>query len=825
MDIDKRTFGRVCIRLLVIALCLAGCIHLDSSSSKGTTELSGVHADSALTPDAREMRRQAVNREIGRWAVVIGISDYKYDNQRDPKGVPDLLYANRDAKAFADFLLSPSGGAFAPDHVWLLTDGRATVPEVRKAISGFLGKSLEQDLVIIYFSGHGAPDPNNPKNLYLLCHDTEPENYVGTALPMWEIDVALNRSIQSKKVFVFADACHSAGVAGTKSTSGSARRFNEYMRKLAESKPGVTKITASRSDEVSLEKVFDDQGGHGVFTYHLLKGLKGEADDNWDGFVTMKEGYDYLYDRVRSETRHSQNPWASSYVSPDIPIGIADGRVIEAIKYRMEVAEKDPLIPGDIHSPPSPLDEKSKDSFMKLKIARTKLKKGEVQAVVGIIDEVQNQNDAAKPDALAIKIEIFLKEGALKAAEDAEDFLVIPYPDHPAALEGASLVYRHYLERIQGKKPNEQIETLTAYLNRHPDGLLIREARQKIDEIQAAVKNRFNKAFNDRLVLTDGLIERNRFEKAHKELDSAGEIADEALKKHEISLDIARIDELRREAETARRKYGWEKSWEKVRQKASRQEPMDRITTLGDFIQEEPGNSFISEAERRLKALKTKIRDSAQKNYDGLLSDAAGALKYKDFARCLKKLDSAERLSGKIKDRLGHALAKGNIESLRKKHLAEENKCRDYLSWSKADANAKAIQLNDDRDFDRRIAVYKDFTIKWPQNPYMNGAKSAISDLKADKAAFMNRKFQAYFGKAKDRFVAKDYTSAHKSLNMARRYAAAHQVRQIDELARRYRPTVKVSDGHTTLTTKETVIEKKEDRISFSRKFFISNMY
>lgn len=825
-----------------------------------------------------------MDREIRRWAVVIGISDYKYDNQRDPKGVPDLLYANRDAMAFANFLRSPSGGAFSPDHVRLLTDGQATVKEVKKAIGVFLGKSLEQDLVIIYFSGHGAPDPTNPKNLYLICHDTEPDNYYGTALPMWEIDVALKETIPSKKVFVFADACHSAGIAGTRSASESASRFNEYMRKLDESKPGVTKITASRLDELSMEKVFEGEGGHGVFTYYLLKGLKGEADFNTDGFVTMKEGFDFLYDGVRSETQKAQNPWPSSYVSAEIPIGITDEQVIEEIKIRMRAAGTEPFIPAIIPPSPSPLAGEANESFIKLKIARTKLKKGEIQAAVGIIDEVQKQNDAAKPNALAMKIEIFLKEGDLKMAEDVEDYLVIPYRDHPAAQKGVRMIYRHYLERIEGKKPNERIEILTTYIKRHPDGLLVHEAGLVIDEIQLAVKNRFNKVFDDKLVLAAGLIKRNRFEKGHKELDAAGEIADEALKEHGLSLDIGRIDQLRLEVETAQRQYGWEKNWKKIKQKASRQEPMDRIATLEDFIRAEPGNSFITEAERLLITLKEETLAGEQKQYDALLSEASSALEYKDFARCLEKLDSAERLSNKVRDRLGHTLDSGDMESLRKKHSAGMNNRGDYLTWRKAEAKAKVIQLNDPRDYDRRIAVFKYFAMKWPKNPYTSGAWGAISDLKSEKTAFMKREFQAYFDEAKDYFVAGDYSSAHESLNMARRYAAAHQTRQIDELAERYNAppeveiilkdinvdwetpvqfsyqaldregdpvrvvgwdfgdgnksgkekpihtfakwtgpdkkrkftvALEISDDHTTVTSRKTVIVKKEDRIKY----------
>jgi hypothetical protein len=79
-----------------------------------------------------KMRHNAVSPKVGRWAVVVGISDYKYDTRWDKRrGIPDLQFADRDAKAFARFLMSPQGGAFPPDHVLLLTDRRATVNEVR----------------------------------------------------------------------------------------------------------------------------------------------------------------------------------------------------------------------------------------------------------------------------------------------------------------------------------------------------------------------------------------------------------------------------------------------------------------------------------------------------------------------------------------------------------------------------------------------------------------------------------------------------------------------------------------------------------------------
>jgi len=440
----------VLIAILITTLCyLSGCVSGPEKSDKTSSEEPEKAAISERRITVQELRTQAVSRRIGRWAVVVGISDYQYDTRRDPeKGIPNLKYAHRDAQTFAEFLISPAGGAFSPDQVRLLINQQATVKEVRKAIGDFLAQSLEDDLVILFFAGHGTPDPKNPKNLYLLCYDTEPGNFYGTALPMWEIDVALTRTIRSKRVFVLADACHSAGVAGTRAIAP-ANQFNKYIEAIAQSKKGITKITASRADELSQERKFPD-GGHGVFTHYLIEGLKGPADENADGFVTMKEAYNFLYDRVRSTTRHSQNPWASAYVSADIPLGIVDQQVLKAIEARIDTRKKNLVIEETSYQPPSPPTEVPIDSAAAVKLARVKLAKGEANIAGEITDAIIARNDSAKPDALALKIELSLKEGNLKVAEDTEDLLVILYPKNPAAIKASRVIYDHYLSQTGG---------------------------------------------------------------------------------------------------------------------------------------------------------------------------------------------------------------------------------------------------------------------------------------------------------------------------------------------------------------------------------------
>lgn len=483
---------------------------------------------------------------MGRWAVVIGISDYKFDIRWDPaKGIPDLKYADKDARAFAGFLKSPAGGAFPPDRMILLTNHQATVKEVRKAIGDFLTRSLEEDLVIVFYAGHGVSDPNNPTNLYLLCHDSEPGNYYGTALPMWEIDVAINRTIKSRKVLVLADACNSAGVGGVRGDR-TAERLNEYLKKLAESKHGVAKITASRADELSQEKDYLG-GGHGVFTYYLLEGLKGKADFNADGFVTMKEAYDYLYDRVRSETRHSQNPWSCPYISDDVPLGITDIQVLAAIPTLSE-ARNEALTPPS-YRPAPPAREIPKDSSTALKLAMARLSKDERQEAREIVEGVLERSDGAKPDALALKIEMLLMEGDLRSAEDTEDLLVIPYPNHPASVQGARKIYDHYIKAAGDDRAG--IQQLETYIRRHRGGPLEKEAAQKLSGLQSGIKARYEKELEESLVLARGFIGQERFERAREELSKAREKAREALSNYGITLSTSAVSELEAQVEKA----------------------------------------------------------------------------------------------------------------------------------------------------------------------------------------------------------------------------------------------------------------------------------
>jgi uncharacterized caspase-like protein len=256
-----------------------------------------------------------------RWAVVIGISEYQ-----DTR-IPSLRYASDDAESFYKWLISPSGGKYAPANVKVLLDQDGSFKNIRDALFVWLKQAIEEDVVTIYFAGHGSSDsPDTPDNLFLLPYDVQYDNIATTGFPMWDIETALKRFIKAKKVIVIADACHAGGVGQSFDIARRANRglkvnpISSGLQNLSKVGDGICIISASDDKQFSQENK-KWGGGHGVFTYFLLKGLKKEADYNKDNRVTLGELIPYLSEQVRRATRNAQSPTVAGKFDPILSIG------------------------------------------------------------------------------------------------------------------------------------------------------------------------------------------------------------------------------------------------------------------------------------------------------------------------------------------------------------------------------------------------------------------------------------------------------------------------------------------------------------------------
>ncbi|MFN0036014.1 MAG: caspase family protein, partial [Saprospiraceae bacterium] len=233
-------------------------------------------------------------------AVVIGISDYQ-----SPQ-IPDLRFADRDAMAFADWLKSPAGGSVPEDNIRLLTNEIATKAAIVIALYDLLDSCKVGDMAVFYFSGHGDVE-NKLRSLqpgFLLAHDSPPKVYSTNAVDLRDLNDLVNELAHRQvRIVLITDACHAGKLAGS-SFGGSQATALALQQQFA----NAVKIMSCQPDEFSLEGV-EWGGGRGVFSFHLVEGLIGMADNNTDYTVNLFEVGRYLEDRVPAATApHPQMP-------------------------------------------------------------------------------------------------------------------------------------------------------------------------------------------------------------------------------------------------------------------------------------------------------------------------------------------------------------------------------------------------------------------------------------------------------------------------------------------------------------------------------------
>jgi len=217
-------------------------------------------------------------------ALLIGNSTYG-------PGLPPLEKPDADIAALAKVLADPAIGGF--DEVKPLLD--ANSDKARREVARFFVGRSPDDLLLLYFSGHGLR--NDRGGLYLAVQDTEAELLAATAVPAAFISEEMD-NCRSRRQILILDCCYSGaferGAKGPAANPATAFTGNGLGRFV---------LTASDSTQLAWEDVAaNSKGGLSVFTRHLVAGLEsGEADLDGDGFISVDELYDYVYARVVEE--------------------------------------------------------------------------------------------------------------------------------------------------------------------------------------------------------------------------------------------------------------------------------------------------------------------------------------------------------------------------------------------------------------------------------------------------------------------------------------------------------------------------------------------
>lgn len=249
------------------------------------------------------------------WAVVIGINEYLH--------VRNLKYAVNDASGIKSYLREYLG--LPEENIFYLTDRQATKTRILSLLGTQIRrKASQEDTVIIFYAGHGAAETDpidhdmDGLEKYLLPHEARLDDLFSTAISMNDITTIFQR-IRSDRIYFIADTCYS-GASGGRTILASGTRAtlsDKFLERISRGKGRVI-ITASSANEVSKE---DDKLKHGIFTYYFLKGLKGEADFDNDGIISISEIFSYLSRKVPDATGQDQHPVRKGETEGHLVIG------------------------------------------------------------------------------------------------------------------------------------------------------------------------------------------------------------------------------------------------------------------------------------------------------------------------------------------------------------------------------------------------------------------------------------------------------------------------------------------------------------------------
>ena len=232
-----------------------------------------------------------------RWALIIGVEEY-LDTE-----INSLRYSVDDAIALFTFLTDPDKGRFEEENVRLLVDS-ATEKRLKPTKANILHYLLEwlvpkvevNDTVLIFFSGHGMMYGDRK---YLLPADTDTFYTPAYAIDNHEFIAAIDL-LKAEKVITLLDSCHSGGVSRSGKGIGDVLPKDFYTQ--FERATGRVTLASCDGNEQSFEW---EEKGHGVFTYFLLDGLNGAANQDGDAVV----GFDELADYVGLQVSN----WAKEY--------------------------------------------------------------------------------------------------------------------------------------------------------------------------------------------------------------------------------------------------------------------------------------------------------------------------------------------------------------------------------------------------------------------------------------------------------------------------------------------------------------------------------
>jgi len=228
-----------------------------------------------------------------KFLVVVGIDNYEYADR--------LRHAVRDAASMAT-MFKASGFEIAE-----LYDAQATRRNIMSLIESILQKAGPDDLVVVFFAGHGTDlkDPDESIKGYLVPVEGRIKDSKSLIPMNWlQVDLLAGNNTRAKHLLFMLDAC-SSGIVAARATVNVDSSVRNYISELMKREARQV-ITAGTGNQQVLDGGYK---GHSIFAGLVLQGLEDcAADLNGDYHITATELGLFLSQKVYVQSKGAQKP-------------------------------------------------------------------------------------------------------------------------------------------------------------------------------------------------------------------------------------------------------------------------------------------------------------------------------------------------------------------------------------------------------------------------------------------------------------------------------------------------------------------------------------
>jgi caspase domain-containing protein len=231
-----------------------------------------------------------------RLALIVANDEYEQVALRDLPG------PRADAEALGRVLGDPDIGHFA---VQVVRNEPSYV--IQAKIEELFSESRPEDVLLLHFSCHGLKSESG--ELFFAAANTRPKRLESTAVSADFVQRCM-RASRSRSAVLLLDCCYGGAFAhgSMVRAAGDVNVLDSFPQGRLGGGRGRAVITASNAMEYAFEgdQLAEDQRQRpSVFTSALVEGLAtGDADRDEDGWISLDELYDYVFDKVQEQNPH-----------------------------------------------------------------------------------------------------------------------------------------------------------------------------------------------------------------------------------------------------------------------------------------------------------------------------------------------------------------------------------------------------------------------------------------------------------------------------------------------------------------------------------------